>query len=67
MVMKIKETSMLFEERVGVCNVTLCLDKRNPDRAVDGQFPLCMRFTINYKKYHDDDAHHISSASNGRK
>ena len=45
MAMKIKEPSMLFEERVGVCNITLCLDKRNPDRAVDGQFPLCMRFT----------------------
>ena len=52
MAMKIKEPSMLFEERVGVCNVTLCLDKRNPDRAVDGQFPLCMRFTINYRKYY---------------
>ena len=50
MAMKIKEPSMLFEERVGVCNVSLGLDKRNPDRAVDGQFPLCMRFTINYKR-----------------
>ena len=52
MTMKIKEPSMLFDERVGVCNVSLGLDKRNPDRAVDGQFPLCMRFTINYKKYY---------------
>ena len=30
MAMKIKEPSMLFEERVGVCNVTLCLDATRP-------------------------------------
>lgn len=44
------EKSMLFSERVGICSITLGLDKRH--EPVNDAFPLCMRFAITGKLYY---------------
>ena len=49
---KEKETSLLFEERVGTCNIAMCLDKRNPARAEKDSYPLSVRFTIYDSRYY---------------
>lgn len=46
------EASILFEERVGICYIAMCLDKRNPARIVKSEYPLCMRFTIQRTRYY---------------
>jgi len=48
----LSEASILFDERVGVCYIAMCLDKRNPARVVRDEFPLCMRFTIKRERYY---------------
>ena len=47
-----KESSILFDERVGVCYIAMCLDKRNPARVVKEEYPICMRFTIQRARYY---------------
>ena len=47
-----KGTSLLFEERVGTCNIAMCLDKRNPARAEKDSYPLSVRFTIYDSRYY---------------
>ena len=49
---KEKEISILFEERVGTCNIAMCLDKRNPARAEKNSYPLSVRFTIYDSRYY---------------
>lgn len=49
---KEKETTFLFEERVGTCNIAMCLDKRNPARAENEAYPLSVRFTIYDSRYY---------------
>ena len=49
---KEKEISILFEERVGTCNIAMCLDKRNPARAEKDSYPLAVRFTIYDSRYY---------------
>lgn len=39
--------SVLFNNHVGDCYLALALDKRNPTRSVNSEYPLCMRFTVN--------------------
>ena len=46
------EISILFEERVGTCNIAMCLDKRNPARAEKDSYPLAVRFTIYDSRYY---------------
>ncbi len=46
------EISVLFEERVGVCSISMCLDKRHPKGEKDEDFPLCVRFTIQRIRYY---------------
>ena len=46
------ENPTLFEERVGVCSITMCLDKRHPKGDEDESFPLCVRFTILRSRYY---------------
>ena len=48
----LNEASVLFEERVGVCYIAMCLDKRNPSRVAKEEYPLCMRFTIQRSRYY---------------
>ena len=40
------KTYTLFEERVGICYISLGLDTRHPKGEKDEAFPLCARFTI---------------------
>lgn len=44
--------SVLFNNHVGECYLALALDKRNPSRAVNSTYPLCMRFTVNGERYY---------------
>lgn len=44
--------SVLFNNHVGECYLALALDKRNPARAVNAMYPLCIRFTINGERYY---------------
>lgn len=48
----IDENPTLFEERVGVCSISMCLDKRHPRGEKDEYFPLCVRFTILRTRYY---------------
>lgn len=44
--------SVLFNNHVGDCYLALALDKRNPARSVNSEYPLCMRFTVNGERYY---------------
>lgn len=44
--------SVLFNNHVGDCYLALALDKRNPTRSVNSEYPLCMRFTVNGERYY---------------
>ena len=56
------EISVLFEERVGVCSISMCLDKRHPKREKDEAFPLCVRFTIQRTRYYHSLGEKCSSS-----
>ena len=59
---KFDEISVLFEERVGVCSISMCLDKRHPKREKDEAFPLCVRFTIQRTRYYHSLGEKCSSS-----
>ena len=46
------KTYTLFEERVGICYISLGLDTRHPKGEKDEAFPLCARFTILRSRYY---------------
>ena len=49
---KSNNPSTLFEERVGGCFISMCLDKRHPDNVKDSSFPLCVKFHISGSRYY---------------
>ena len=48
----IDNRTTLFEERVGICYISLGLDTRHPKGGKDESFPLCVRFTILRSRYY---------------
>ena len=48
----VSEMSTLFMDRVGSCGIAMCLDARHPEPVKKPSLPLCIRFTIFYKRYY---------------
>lgn len=48
----VDKTTTLFEERVGICCISMGLDKRHPKGQKDEAFSLCVRFTILRTRYY---------------
>jgi hypothetical protein len=48
----VSEMNTLFVDRVGACGIAMCLDARHPEQTKKPLLPLCIRFTIFYKRYY---------------
>ena len=49
---KSKVTYILFEERIGECFISMCLDKRHAENVKNYAYPLCIRFHIYGSRYY---------------
>ena len=49
---KDKQSSTLFDARVGECFISMCLDKRHPSNVKNLSFPLCVKFHISGSRYY---------------
>ena len=62
----IDETQVLFEERVGLCTITLCQDRRHPVGEKNEEFPLCVRFNLLRCRYYHSLGEKCSSSQLAR-
>lgn len=49
---KDKQSSTLFDARVGECFISMCLDKRHLSNVKNLSFPLCVKFHISGSRYY---------------